>query len=285
MTQNQIEIEDIDRDILEELEGLWVPEEKLNDPFFIEGNFLWKRWMDKIMDEFRSIGKVAYLDSKIVGMIQYLPKPEQKVVEIKSVFVEEGEKDIVIRKSLLEETIREFKRPKGYFGDERAKALVTLYDSSPSSIENTEFYKKYGFKQLSSDYDNVLYYPLTEDHTEYGVMIERSDMHIDELEKNKALILCNPHSPYCVEEMINLLEELRKLNAEIPVKLVVPFEEPDEFNPVFSMPLSLMINGKHIGFSILDDENFLDRMKEALDPRSELVENMIEPNSPKVSKN
>jgi len=275
MTSNQIKIEDIDENILEDLEGLCVPEEKLDEPFFVEGNFLWKKWVTKNMSKFGSIGKVVYLDSEIGGMIQYLPKPEHKIVEIKCTFVKKDKRNIGIRKALLRETIKEFEEPKSYFDDQKAKALVTLPYPSPKPIENADFYKANGFKKLSDDHKYLLYYPLKEDYTGYESILEQPNLPIDELDKNKALILCNSHCPYCVEEMMETFNELRKLNSDIPIKLVVPFEEPEEFTRAFSMPLCVVINGQSIGFSIMENEEFLESMRDALDSGSDLINHRI----------
>lgn len=276
MTSNQIKIEDIDENILEDLECLCIPEEKLDDPFFVEGNFLWKKWVIKNMSKFGSIGKVAYLDSEKVGMIQYIPKPEQRVVEIKCTFVKKDKRGLGIRNSLLKETMKEFERPKRYFEHQTAKALVTLPYPSPKPIENADFYKANGFKKLSEDHKHLLYYPLTDEFTESDFLTEEStNLPIYELDKNKALILCNSHCPYCVEEMMEAFKQLRKLDTNMPIKLVVSFEEPKEFTRVFSMPLCVVINGESIGFSLMENEDFLKRMREALGSTTDLVNHKI----------
>jgi len=143
----------------------------------------------------------------------------------------------------------------------------------------SEFYKENGFKQLSDDHKHLLYYPLTEDYTEHEFLIEESpNIPIEELDKDKALILCNSHCPYCVEEMMETFKELRRLNSDIPIKLIVPFDEPEEFIDVFSMPLCVVINGESIGFSIMENEEFIERMKETLGSESELLNQKIEAN-------
>ncbi|MBS3789458.1 MAG: hypothetical protein KGY66_00895 [Candidatus Thermoplasmatota archaeon] len=281
MQQQQIKIEDIGGNILDDLEGLCVPEEKIDDPYFVEGNFLWKRWMLKNIKKYGSVGKVAYLDSKIVGMIQYIPKTEQKIVEIKCTFVKKEKKDMNIRESLLKETIKEFEQPKQYFENERARALITLTHPFPRPIDNAEIYKENGFKQLSKTHkyhEYLLYYPLNEDYTAYDSLIESTDLPIDELDKNKALILCNSHCPYCIEEMMETFNELRKLDSNIPIKLIVPFEEPEEFTSIFSMPLCVVINGKSIGFSLLDNEEFIESMRKTLKSTGDLVDQKIKAN-------
>ncbi|MFP4001403.1 MAG: hypothetical protein ACLFSM_00825 [Thermoplasmata archaeon] len=273
MPQDEIEIKDIDIEILEELEHLWLSGEKSNDPFYIEGELMWKKWMQKHLVELGFIGKAAYRGSKIVGMIQYIPKTEHKVVEIKSILVDEEDGDALIVMSLLDETVREFEHPKGYFDNERAKALVTLKDPFSHSLENADFYTEYGFKPISNEYEMLLYYPLTGEQLDYDPAESISDLPIDEMDRDKALILCNPYSPFCVEEMMNTLEELRKIDDEIPVKMVIPFEEPDEFSRFYSIPLSLLISGRSVGFSTGDEERFLKNMRDALHSEKILVEN------------
>jgi len=264
MISDQIKIKDISKDMIEDLAGLCIPEEMEDDPYFIEGVFLWKKWIIENLERFGSIGKVAYLDSQIAGMIQYVPKCEDKIVEIKCSFVEKDKKGFGIRKSLLDETIDEFKRPKTYFGDESAKALVALTCHSSLNLDNIDFYKDNGFKRLSSETEYLLYFSLDEDYTASVTSSEMNDDYIDDFEKDKAVIFCNSHCPYCVDEMMDIFTELRKLDSDIPVRLVIPFEEPEEFDRVFSMPLSVVINGKALGYSMLDNEVFLDDMKETL---------------------
>ena len=256
-----IKIEDIEKSSLEDIEGLCIPERISDDPHLIEGSFLWRKWAMKNLDEFSSIGKVAYQDSKIKGMIQYVPKKDQNIVKIKCIFSEED--DLGIRNALLEETIKEFEKPKRSFKGKKAEALITLPCPSPNSMDDIDFYKGYGFKPLNGE--NILYYPLKDDLAVNRSLNLSDDPPIKETEKDKALILCNSHCPYCVKEMMETFEELKKVDSDMPVKLVVSFDEPERFSPVFSMPLCLVVNGTSIGFSTKDNVDFVKEMNKVLD--------------------
>jgi len=260
---SQIKIKDIDRKNLEELEGLCIPDDFSDDPIFVEGSQLWKRWMRKNLDKYGSIGKIAYLDSEIVGAIQYIPKIKQKVVEIKCNFAREDRRYQDIRETLLEETIKEFGRSKIYFEGEKAKALITYPFHGPrEDLKKKEFYLKNGFKRVSEQ-DDLLYYPLRDG---YEILVEPRHIPVENSDKDKAMILCNSSCPYCIRDTMEALKELRRLNTEIPVKIIVPFEETEELSHIFSMPVCLVINEKIIGYSILEDEEFVHEVQKALSP-------------------
>ncbi len=272
---SQIKIKDINIENVENLEGLCIPDELSDDPMFVEGNELWKKWMRKNLEKYGSIGKIAYRDSKIVGAIQYIPKIERKVVEIKCNFAREDRRDQGIRESLLKETIEEFERSKIYFEGEKAKALITYPFHGPrEDLRKREFYLKNGFKQVSEDED-ILYYPLIDG---YDMFVEGKNIPIENEDEDKAMIFCNASCPYSIKEMTEVLEELRRLDDEIPIKIIVPFEETEELSHIFSMPVCLVINEKIIGYSLLDKEKFSEEVKKALLSRELLAEPRSERN-------
>jgi len=53
---------------------LCIPSEKRNDQLFIEGAKAKRRWAKKSLDMFGGIAKMAYMESKPIGLIQYQPK-------------------------------------------------------------------------------------------------------------------------------------------------------------------------------------------------------------------
>lgn len=46
-----------------------------------------KEWITEAIERNGSIAKLAFLSSKPVGLIQYKPRPEEKLVEIECIFV------------------------------------------------------------------------------------------------------------------------------------------------------------------------------------------------------
>lgn len=263
----RIEIKDIDGKIVEEMEGLCLPEDKLDDPLFIEGTTLWRKWMRENLKKYDSLGKVAFKDTRVVGSIQYVPKRKQKVVEIKCIFADESDRGYEVKKRLLKDTIREFEKPKSYFGNEAAKALVAFPHPVPQDLGNADFYRTNGFKE-TSDNGHIFYYPLKKG---YKFHLEEAKIDLGRVEKDKALIFCNSSCPYCVKEMMDALDLIRDMDDEVPIKIILPFEEPSQLATVFSMPVSMVIGDEVIGYSVLEDEKLLRKLKSALKSKSHLL--------------
>lgn len=258
MSMNKINVKDIEETDLDELEDMFLKEEGLGDPLLIEGSLVWKKWMKNNLKRYSSIGKIAYFDSKIVGMLQYIPKPKHRVSEIKWTFVDGGQHDQEVKKMLLQETIKEFKRPKSYFGYEMAKGLVTYLNPFLSSDEDEEFYKQSGFKEISDTDNNLLFYPFEDVSIEVP---EVADLPIDESYRDDILIFVNPITPHCLKEAMKTLKKVRDLGPEIPIRLFAPVGDTEELNYAFSIPVSLVIKDEIIDSSRLGDENLLERFK------------------------
>lgn len=276
VTRKLIEVRDIDKIGLDELDDLFFTEKKLGDPLIVEGNLVWKKWMRNNLEKYNSIGKVAYLDSKIVGIIQYIPKPEQKVVEIKWIFVDGPKSNEDIKESLLKETIKEFKRPKSYFGHEKAKGLVTYFNSLLRSYKDENFYQKNGFRPLSEEDGNLLYYPLREDS---NFLPDSANLPVDESNGDEVLVLCNPINPYCLKEALDTLREVRKMAPNLSIKLFAIVDESKELNHAFSIPVSLVVNNSILDSSSIDSEDFLGELRSA-DYNVEVVQGSKDRNEP-----
>ena len=158
-----IEIKDVNAGNVRDLINLCIPLEKREDELFIEGTKVKESWAMQVMKRYGSFAKLAYLGQKPVGMIQYLPKPEEKLIEITCIFVPDEEN---LRKGigrmLLNALIEEAKEPKPYFENETPYALVTWAFQVPEMYPQHEFYKKMGFRQVREENPFLLYYPLKE---------------------------------------------------------------------------------------------------------------------------
>ena len=71
--------------------SLSLSQKEKNDPLFIEGVKVKRRWAVKVLEKYGSIAKLAYLNSKPVGLIQYQPKVKERLVEVTCIFVPEEE--------------------------------------------------------------------------------------------------------------------------------------------------------------------------------------------------
>jgi len=154
-------IKDVEVDDIDSLINLCVPSERRNDKFFIEGIKAKKAWAIESLGKFGSIAKIAYLDSKPVGLIQYQPKPKERLMEIMCIFV--PNKQVQRKgtgKALLNALIEDANKPKEFFGNESPLALVTWAFNVPGYYPQNEFYLKMGFKKVREDDPFLLYYPL-----------------------------------------------------------------------------------------------------------------------------
>ena len=129
-------------------------------------------------------------------MIQYQPKPEEKLIEITCIFVPEKENlRKGIGKALLNALMNEMKKPKPYFDNEIPFALITWAFQVPGRYPQHEFYKRMGFKQVSKDEPFLLYYPLKQDY----IYTPKDKEYIpQEEDKGMALIFYNPSCPFCI---------------------------------------------------------------------------------------
>jgi GNAT superfamily N-acetyltransferase len=158
-----IEIKDVNAGNLRDLINLCIPVERKEDELFKEGAKVKEKWAIQVMKMYGSFAKLAYLKGKPAGMIQYLPYPKEKFINITCTFVPEKENlRKGIGKMLLNALIEEASEPKPYFENEIPYALITWAFQVPGRYPQHEFYLKMGFKQVSKDEPFLLYYPLKE---------------------------------------------------------------------------------------------------------------------------
>ena len=114
----RFEIRDVGLEEIDHLINLCIPPDRRDDPLFVEGMKEKRRWATRLIERYGSIAKLAYLDSKPVGLIQYQPIPEERLVEITCIFVPE-EKNLRkgIGRSLLRSLMEEMRGPKPFFGN------------------------------------------------------------------------------------------------------------------------------------------------------------------------
>lgn len=109
---------------------------------------------------FGGIAKMAIMDSKPVGLIQYQPRPKEKILEITCIFVPDRQNHRKgIGKALLNALLEDAKKPKAFFGYERPLAFVTWAFQVPGYYPQNEFYLRMGFKKKSKK--KTLIYSIT----------------------------------------------------------------------------------------------------------------------------
>ena len=194
-------------------------------------------------------------------MIQFLPKPDEKLIEITCIFVPEKENlRKGIGKMLLNALIEKAKESKPYFDNDTAFALITWAFQVPGRFPQHEFYKRMGFKQVSKDRPFLLYYTLKQG---YIYVPEDKEYIPQEEDKGKALIFYDPSCPFCIYFSEKIKETLREVAPYLPIRMINQFEEPEEVKKRGKVS-SCIVNQKLIESFFLDKENFQKEVAEAL---------------------
>lgn len=254
-------IEDANLENIDSLISICIPTERRGDPLFLEGMRVKREWAIKSIQKFGSIAKLAFLESKPVGLIQYQPKTEEKLVEIKCIFVPEREHHRRgIGKTLLKALIEDMRKPKEIFNNEVPLAFVTWAFHVPGYYPQHEFYLKMGFKKVKEDNPFLLYYPLRE-----GYVYHPKEMKFtpQEEDKGKALIFYDPSCPFCIYFSEKIKEAIREVEPNLPIRMINIFEEHEEVEKRGQVPYCT-VNGKPIQAFFMDKENFQREVREAL---------------------
>jgi len=257
----KLEIRDVNLESIDDLINLCIPPDKKNDPLFVEGMNAKKKWAIKAIEKYESIAKLAYLNSEPVGLIQYQPNVEERVVEIGCIFVPE-EKNLRkgIGKSLLEALVEEMKEPKLAFNNDIPLAFVTLAFEVLGWYPQRKFYQRMGFKKVRGGDPFLLYYPLKKG---YVYRPKERKFIPQEEDREKALIFYDPSCPFCIYFSENIKKSIREVAPDIPIRMINKFEESEEVRRRGQVP-SCAVNGKPIETFFMDKENFQKEVKRAL---------------------
>ena len=258
----RLKITDVNMENARDLISLCIPPDKKDDPLFIKGMNAKKKWATRALEMYGSIAKLAYLNSRPVGLIQYRPDTEKRLVEISCIFVPEKEHHRKgIGKSLLEALIEDVKKPKPVFINEIPLALITYAFEVPGWYPQHEFYQRMGFKRVKEDDPFLLYYPLKKGY----VHVPKEERFIpQEEDKGKALIIFSPSCPWSMYFSEKIKESVREVAPNIPVRMIDMFWEPEEVKKR-GKPPSCVVNGKPIETFFMDKENFHEEVKKALE--------------------
>lgn len=261
MKNEKLTIRDVSLENVDHLIDLCISSDKKDDPLFIKGVKVKKKWATEAMKKYGRIAKLAYLDSKPVGLIQYQPNPEEGVVEIACIFVPEKEN---LRKgigySLLKALMKEMKKPQPALNNSVPLALVTWAFQVPGRYPQNEFFLKMGFKKVKEDDPFLLYYPIKKGY----VYHPKGKKFIPQKEdRGKAVIFYDPSCPFSTYFSEKIKEFVREVAPDIPIRMVNRFEEMEEVKKRGQVP-ACAVNGKPIQTFFMDEENFQKEVKTAL---------------------
>ena len=260
MKKEKLTIKDVNSENVDHLINLCIPLDKKDDSLFIKGIDVKKKWATKAMERYGDIAKVAYLDSKPVGLIQYQVNPEERLVEICCIFVPEKENFRKgIGESLLMALMEEMKKPQLAFNDHVPLAFVTWAFQVPGRYPQHEFYQKMGFKKVKEDNPFLLYYAIKKGH----VYHPKEKFVPQKEDRGKAIIFYDPSCPFCIYFSEKMKESIREVTSDILIRMINKFEDSEEVKKRGQVP-TCAVNGKPIETFFMDKENFQKEVKRAL---------------------
>ncbi len=257
----RLRIKDVARENIDDLIQLCVPPNKRDDPLFIQGMRVKKKWASQVIGRYGSIAKLAYLNSRPVGMIQYLPHPEEKLIRIRCVFVPRKEN---LRKGVgtsLWKALAECSRNASpYFQNETPLAIVVYAFEVSGAYPQHEFFGRMGFRRAKGDDPHLLYYPV-EDGFAYSPAA--TEFIPQEEDKGKAIVFLDPSCPFCMYFSEEIKKSITSIAPEIPIRMIDEFEEAEEVRKRGRVPFCV-VNKKPIESFFMDKKNFQREVKEAL---------------------
>ncbi|MEM2975336.1 MAG: GNAT family N-acetyltransferase [Candidatus Bathyarchaeia archaeon] len=250
-----LEIRNVALESIDDLIDLCIPPDRKNEPYFVEAKRAKRKWATHLLGKHECIAKLAYLDAKPVGLIQYRLVPEERVVKIQCIFVPEKENlRKGIGKALLKALISETTE------NPATLALVTHAFRVPGRYPQNEFYIKMGFKKVTEDDPFLLYYPLKAGYV-YQPKEEKFTPQKEDF--GKALIFYDPSCPFSIYFSERIKESIREVAPNLPIRMINMFEEQEEVKIRGQVP-TCAVNGQPIKAFFLDKENFHKEVKEAL---------------------
>ena len=265
MKKEKLTIRDVSLENVNHLIDLCISPDKKDDLLFIKGVNVKKKWATKAIKRYGRMAKLAYLDSKPVGLIQYQLVPEERLIEIACIFVPEKEN---LRKgigeSLLKALMEEMKKPQPALNNDVPLAFVTWAFQVPGRYSQHEFYQKMGFKKVKEDDPFLLYYPIKKGyvyHPKKRKFIPQKE------DRGKALIFYDPSCPFSIYFSEKIKESVREVALDIPIRMVNKFEDLEEVKKRGQVP-TCAVNGKPIETFFMDKENFQKEVKRAIESRA-----------------
>jgi N-acetylglutamate synthase-like GNAT family acetyltransferase len=249
-------IVDVTEETRGDLSALCVPPEKRDNPVFVKGIQTKMEWVKTMLDTHGACAKLAYSDSQLVGMIQYIPVFHEQIIKIQCIFVpDQSYHQKGIGTGLLRALMQDVNTPSPLFADLFPRALLAYAFEVPGWYSQHAFFERRGFIPVKNDAD-YLYYPLEE-----GFSYARRKYIPQEEDKGKALIFFDSSCPFCVSFHETLIHSLRDI-TDIPIRVIDIFEEEEAVKKRGCNP-HCAVNTIPIQ-SFVFDESFPSEVKQAL---------------------
>jgi N-acetylglutamate synthase-like GNAT family acetyltransferase len=263
---DEIRIRDLSAANVEDLCRLCVPIATRDDPAYVIGMELKRRWAMDMLQKWGACAKLAYMGTEAVGLIQYEPIPEEGVIHIHCLYVPEQEywqKGIATR--LLSSLVEEMKAPQAWFGDRPTMALATRTFSGEKAGQYParRFFVGMGFQQVAEDPDFL--YASLEQGFAYQPAAKKAVEYVPQAEdRGRATIIYGPSfCPFAYVFLKQAAQTIQEVAPGLSVRWIDRSKEPEEGKKRGNFE-GCVVNARPIRSFVLDKESFQREVAEAL---------------------
>lgn len=182
-----------------------------------------KKWL---LDLYREIGpcvKIAYLDDKPVGMIQYSPlhmipyfkTNRRDVLYIHCIYVKRNVRNRGVGSELLETLICEMEKPNKLF-EGRKCGMLSTSARDRYGFTQVNYFKTKGFKEIVGNIDAGLVYSLQAADIKEGFAIPRSKP--IQIKECGAKIFFDPSCQYCKYSNEGIKAKIKEANPTMEIE-------------------------------------------------------------------
>lgn len=168
-------------------------------------------------------GKIAYVEDKPAGMIQYTPlhavpyfqTKRRDVLYIHCIYVKRNLRNRGIGSALLKALVRDMEKPNRLFGKLRCRMLSTSARKR-YGFTQINFFRTQGFTETKGNVDACLLYPLAKTHLGERIDIPSSKpLHLRE---KGVKIFFSPSCQYCKYTNESIKAKIREVNPIIEIE-------------------------------------------------------------------
>jgi len=180
-------------------------------------------WLLNLYRELGPCAKIAYLNDKPVGMIQYSPlhtipffKTERRdVLYIHCIYVERNVRNRGLGLTLLNALMNDMKKPNKLFKWAQCRVFATTARER-LGFTQVRYFKSKGFSETKGNIDAGLVYPLSETGLEKSLDIPQSKpLNVQE---SDAKIFFNPTCHMCKYMNENIKAKIREVDPRIEIE-------------------------------------------------------------------
>jgi GNAT superfamily N-acetyltransferase len=202
------------------------------NPFYSQGLKVRKEWLLSLLDKVGSCCKIAYVDKKPAGMIQfspihripYLAVRRRDALYIHCIFVKHKFRNQGIGSQLLKALIDEMKKPNPLFENKPCQVFVTTARER-HGFKQPSYFRLKGFSRIAGDPNLGLLYRLSEKAIETLDVPCKSPVQVEE---KGVKIFYDSSCQYCIYFNESTKALIKEVKPDVPIVELNLWNKPEE---------------------------------------------------------